>query len=72
MDKETSVAAAAEPTRGQKIWQRLRDRRDKEPVSFARAKIVTRSYKATLVAPGLFEEIHYLCSMTAALEYLLS
>jgi len=73
MDKETSVAAAAEPTRGQKIWQRLRDRRDKEPVSFARAKIVTRSYKATLVAPGLFEEIHYLCSMDEALlNYMVS
>ncbi|MGN0968951.1 MAG: glycyl radical protein [Oscillospiraceae bacterium] len=32
-------------TRGQIIWERLRERRDKEPVSFARAKIVTRSYK---------------------------
>lgn len=32
-------------TRGQIIWERLRERRDKEPVSFARAKIVTKSYK---------------------------
>lgn len=34
-------------TRGQKLWNRLRDRRDTEPMSIERAKIVTASYKET-------------------------
>ena len=42
---KTVLFESAEKTRGQKIWERLRERRDKEPVSFARAKIVTKSYK---------------------------
>lgn len=45
MGNSTGSSASAERTRGQIIWERLRERRDKEPVSFARAKIVTRSYK---------------------------
>ena len=34
-------------TRGQKLWETLRDRRDKEPISFERAWLVTKSYKET-------------------------
>lgn len=47
MSKTISTEVAVEKTRGQIIWERLRERRDKEPVSFARAKIVTKSYKET-------------------------
>ena len=34
-------------TRGQKLWRVLRDRRDTEPVSLERAKLVTASFKET-------------------------
>ena len=34
-------------TRGKRIWDSLRDRRDTEPVSFERAYLVTESYKST-------------------------
>ena len=36
-----------EMTRGQKLWAMLRDKRDKEPVSLERAKLLTASYKET-------------------------
>ncbi|NLM83548.1 MAG: uroporphyrinogen decarboxylase [Clostridiales bacterium] len=29
----------------------------------------TKAFKATFIAPGLFEQTHHLCSITAALEY---
>ena len=34
-------------TRGQRLWNMLRERRDTEPVSLERAKLVTASYKET-------------------------
>jgi len=34
-------------SRGRRIWNALRDRRDTEPVSFARARIITASYRET-------------------------
>ena len=34
-------------TRGQRLWSALRERRDTEPVSLERAKLVTASYKET-------------------------
>lgn len=34
-------------TRGKRIWDSLRDRRDTEPVSFERAYLVTESYRQT-------------------------
>ena len=34
-------------TRGQKLWYTLRERRDKEPASLERARLVTASYKET-------------------------
>lgn len=36
-----------EQTRGQKLWSRLRDMRDTQPISFERAWLVTQSYKET-------------------------
>lgn len=36
-----------EMTRGQRLWSMLRDRRDTEPVSLERAKLLTASYKET-------------------------
>ena len=36
-----------EMTRGQKLWDTLRERRDKEPVSLERAGLLTESYKET-------------------------
>jgi pyruvate formate-lyase/glycerol dehydratase family glycyl radical enzyme len=43
--KVTSIQT--EMTRGQRLWSMLLDRRDKEPVSLERAKLVTASYKET-------------------------
>ena len=47
--KEDSEAGTAQPevTRGQRLWSVLRDRRDTEPVSLERAKLLTASYKET-------------------------
>lgn len=42
---DTSVVQ--EMTRGQKLWYTLRERRDKEPVSLERARLITASYKET-------------------------
>ena len=39
--------AKPEITRGQWLWSMLRDRRDTEPVSLERAKLLTASYKET-------------------------
>ena len=38
-------------TRGQKLWNTLRDRRDTEPLSLERAKLVTESYQETTILP---------------------
>ena len=37
----------SEMSRGQRLWSILRDRRDKEPASLERAKLLTASYKET-------------------------
>lgn len=50
----TGVSTSTELTRGQKLWNTLRDRRDTEPVSLERAKLLTASYKET---EGLFPPI---------------
>ena len=38
-------------TRGQKLWNMLRDRRDTEPLSLERAKLVTEAYKKFSILP---------------------
>jgi len=45
--KSEAVLAQPEMTRGQKLWERIRDRRDKEPASMERAKLLTASFKET-------------------------
>jgi pyruvate-formate lyase len=40
-------SAQSEMTRGQRLWAMLRDKRDTEPVSMERAKLLTASYKET-------------------------
>ena len=47
--KEGSEAGTTQPevTRGQRLWSVLRDRRDTEPLSLERAKLLTASYKGT-------------------------
>lgn len=40
-------------TRGQKLWNALRDRRDTEPLSLERAKLVTESYRETTILPTI-------------------
>ena len=45
--KPHAVSAQPEMTRGQKLWERIRDRRDKEPASLERAKLLTASFKET-------------------------
>lgn len=38
-------------TRGQKLWNTLRKRRDTEPLSLERARLVTESYRQTTIMP---------------------
>jgi pyruvate formate-lyase/glycerol dehydratase family glycyl radical enzyme len=45
--KSNAVSAQPDMTRGQKLWQRIRDRRDKEPASMERARLLTASFKET-------------------------
>ena len=48
------------PTRGKRIWDALRDRRDTEPVSFERAYLVTESYKETEGMPTFLRRAYAL------------
>lgn len=48
------IFSQPELTRGQRLWNMLRDRRDTEPVSLERARLVTASYKET---EGMFPAI---------------
>ena len=47
-------------TRGKRIWDALRDRRDTEPVSFHRAYLVTASYKETEGLPTVLRRAYAL------------
>jgi len=49
-----------ERTRGKRIWDSLRDRRDTEPVSFERAYLVTESYKETEGMPTFIRRAYAL------------
>ena len=42
-----ATSAEAEMTRGQRLWSVLRDKRDTEPISLERAKLLTASWKET-------------------------
>ena len=47
-------------SRGKRIWDSLRDRREKEPVSFERAYLVTASYKETEGLPTFLRRAYAL------------
>ena len=61
-----SSPAENEMTRGRILWSAVRDKRDTEPVSLERAKLITSSYKETEGLPIFIRNIqpmtrHYLC-----------
>lgn len=55
-----TIQQVQEPTRGKRIWDALRDRRDTEPVSFERAYLVTESYKETEGLPTFLRRAYAL------------
>ena len=55
-----TIRQSPEPSRGKRIWDSLRDRRDTEPVSFERAYLVTESYKETEGLPTFLRRAYAL------------
>jgi pyruvate formate-lyase/glycerol dehydratase family glycyl radical enzyme len=45
--RQSKSVVFQETTRGQELWERIRDRRDKEPASMERGKLLTASFKET-------------------------